>query len=510
MDFINFSKLGSEKELPYENRNLEYKTSSWSLPKNFWQTVSAFANTDGGLIVLGIDEPEKRQYKVVGVDTPEDVRTQLFNDSNNESAISKPLLNDEDVKIDKYLGKTLIQVIVHPEEYNSRPITAGNVAYTRTDDGDRHATEEQLKYFAVEHQNEIDTRLLPHFNFSDLNEKDLNEYRKQLISKTNDESLANKSLEEFAKSLGVFRKSRTSNSNNYELTEGGLLFFGNYISITDRFPRFQIDYIRYNNDSDIDWVDRVSTGDMNFPDLNIFSFYRIVEPKLRAGISDKFSQNDDLSRKSYYSDLRIAAKEALVNSLMHAYYDGNVPIKIIDRPSYFEFVNPGDMRVSKESFLRGQNSIVRNSQISILFRKIGISEKAASGGPRILRASSKNHLLEPSITIDYNLNTTTLRIWKVDAITYIDATFKLDDIQKFILRYANKVTIFKFSQLMKASNHAYGSDSRVRSRLNELIAKNILLKRGNGRSTIYTLKKTEEQERVERMMLLKKMEDLYS
>lgn len=88
----------------------------------------------------------------------------------------------------------------------------------------------------------------------------------------------------------------------------------------------------------------MSTGDMNFSNMNIFSFFHIVEPKLSSGISDKYSQNDHLSRESYYSDLRLAAKEALVNSLMHAYYDGNVPIKIIDKPSYFEFVNPGDMR----------------------------------------------------------------------------------------------------------------------------------------------------------------------
>lgn len=510
MEFIDFTKLNSEKDLPYENRNIEYKTSSWELPKTFWETVSAFANTDGGLIILGISEPNKRHYKITGVDTPNDIRTQLFNDNNNNELISKPIINDDDVKISTYSEKTVIQIMIHPEEYNSRPVKTKNVAYTRTDDGDRQATADQLKYFAVEHQGEIDTRLLPHFGFSDLNLKDLKEYREQLIEKTSNESLADKTLEDFARDLGVFRKSRTSSLNQYELTEGGLLFFGNYISITDRFPRFQIDYMRYKNDSDIDWIDRVSTGDMNFPSLNIFSFYNIVEPKLREGIPDKFSQSSDLSRESYYSDLRIAAKEALVNSLMHAYYDGSVPIKIIDRPSYFEFINPGDMRVSKESFLRGQNSIIRNSQISILFRKIGISEKAASGGPRILRASSKNHLLEPSIKIDYNLNTTTLRIWKVDALTYIDDKFKLDNIEKFILNFTSKKGIFKFPELMKEADGKYGSDSKVRTRLNKLLDNDILDKQGNGKSTIYMLKKTEEQERVERMMFLKKMEDFYS
>ena len=511
MNFFDFSKLDASHSLPYEDIHLEYKTASWKLPDNFWDTVGAFANTSGGLIVLGIDEPEKRQYKIVGVDCPDDVITQLFNDNNNEEIISKPILNNGDIKRAKYNGKELIQILVHPEEYNSRPVYVRSVAFTRTDDGDRHATQEQLKYFTVEHQGQIDTRLLPNFNLNDdLNLEDIKKYKEELYSKTNDSSLKNKPLDEFVKDLGVFRRSRTSSPGTYELTEGGLLFFGNYIAITDRFPRFQIDYMRYKTDSAIDWEDRVSTGDMNFSNLNIYSFYKIVKPKLEAGISDKYSQDDKLSRESYYADLKLAAKEALVNSLMHAYYDGNVPIKIIDRPSYFEFVNPGDMRVSKESFLRGQTSIVRNSQIALLFRKIGISEKAASGGPRILRASSKNHLLEPNIKIDYELNTTTLRIWKVDALTYIDEKFKLDNIEKFILKFANSNGIFKFPDLMKATHGEYGSNSKVRTRLNKLLKNDILTKFGEGKSRRYMLKKTKEQKRVGRMMLLKEMENFYS
>lgn len=166
--------------------------------------------------------------------------------------------------------------------------------------------------------------------------------------------------------------------------------------------------------------------------------------------------------------------------------------------------------LSKESFLRGQNSIIRNSEIALLFRKIGISEKAASGGPRILRSASKNHLLEPTINIDYDQNTTTLRIWKVDAVTYIDQTVQLDSVEKFIVKFAGENGIFKFPQLMKAAKDKYGSNSKVRSRLNDLISSDILTKLGKGRSTVYMLKKTEEQERVERMMVLKKMEDLYS
>lgn len=52
MDFINFVKdVGTlEFTIPKEGLHLEFKTASWKLPQNIWETVSSFSNTDGGLI----------------------------------------------------------------------------------------------------------------------------------------------------------------------------------------------------------------------------------------------------------------------------------------------------------------------------------------------------------------------------------------------------------------------------------------------------------------------------
>jgi ATP-dependent DNA helicase RecG len=69
-------------------------------------------------------------------------------------------------------------------------------------------------------------------------------------------------------------------------------------------------------------------------------------------------------------------------------------------------------RVSIESFLRGQYSSIRNTEIASLFRRIGISETAASGGPRIFNAAIQNKLNDPEISVDYSMNTTRIRIWK--------------------------------------------------------------------------------------------------
>lgn len=54
MKFIDFSEQVQQKNFtePAESKELEYKLSQNKLSKSFWETVSAFANTDGGLIVL--------------------------------------------------------------------------------------------------------------------------------------------------------------------------------------------------------------------------------------------------------------------------------------------------------------------------------------------------------------------------------------------------------------------------------------------------------------------------
>lgn len=37
-----------------ENENMECKKSSSDLPRDMWETYSSFANTDGGIILLGV------------------------------------------------------------------------------------------------------------------------------------------------------------------------------------------------------------------------------------------------------------------------------------------------------------------------------------------------------------------------------------------------------------------------------------------------------------------------
>lgn len=68
---------------------LECKKAKSEMPKSIWQTYSAFANTIGGMILLGVDEnmQEKdiqKRYQIIGVDEPRKIVTDFWNTLNSD------------------------------------------------------------------------------------------------------------------------------------------------------------------------------------------------------------------------------------------------------------------------------------------------------------------------------------------------------------------------------------------------------------------------------------------
>ncbi|MEY4909714.1 MAG: hypothetical protein RL260_3432, partial [Pseudomonadota bacterium] len=104
----------SDLALLRESSTLECKLANGrdgkgAVPDDFWPTYSAMANTDGGVLLLGVRE-RKGRFELVGVENPDKLRTELFNNLNNRQKVSVNLLTDADVQEHTLDGKALLVV----------------------------------------------------------------------------------------------------------------------------------------------------------------------------------------------------------------------------------------------------------------------------------------------------------------------------------------------------------------------------------------------------------------
>ncbi|ALO05396.1 hypothetical protein ASU28_14075 [Lactiplantibacillus paraplantarum] len=491
---------------PSENINVEFKKSENKLPGAFWETYSSFANTDGGIIVLGVNEIKKRTYRITGVKNPEEVIKSFWNQISDKKLISHNLLTKDDVIILKFKGKSLIEFHIPKASFSARPVyyKNRNNTYVRTDDGDRVATPEQFKYMVVDSNQYIDTELLDNYDFNDIDENSVNEYKRLYAQNKKAPEVLKENNYQFLKDIGVFRRNRQSQGKEWKLTVGGLLFFGQYNAIVERFRGFQVDYIKKKTSNSLEWIDRVSIGDMNFDNLNIFSFYQLVEKKIPNGIPDMYQQDENLTRGSYYSDLRDSVKEALVNSLMHAYYDSDRPIKITDYNEYFEFYNPGEMRVTEEQFFHGSISRTRNAVIANLFRRVGIAEKEAKGG-RTIADTAINHNLRPP-EINSTIDSTSMRIWKINLKSSMHG---LNTVEEMIVQVGIEKGVFKIPETVKIiqQKDTKLSEYKIRQGFQSLEDKSFIIKHGKGRATYYLINQSEEAGKFGVLKMIKSVED---
>ena len=74
----------------HEGPGLEFKEAAQSLPKSFFETVCAFLNLDGGLIILGVAD----DGTVTGVarESLDRIKTEIANLSNNPNKLDPPYL----------------------------------------------------------------------------------------------------------------------------------------------------------------------------------------------------------------------------------------------------------------------------------------------------------------------------------------------------------------------------------------------------------------------------------
>lgn len=126
------------RSLGTDHADVEAKASHQELPKRIWETISAFANTSGGVIILGLDE--KSRFSACGVIDAKKAQQDLASLCDQ----MQPEIRAQ-IRLHSFEGKTLVVAEVPEIPLNMKPCFykgAGQIngAFTRVGDGDRKLT----------------------------------------------------------------------------------------------------------------------------------------------------------------------------------------------------------------------------------------------------------------------------------------------------------------------------------------------------------------------------------
>src|SRR5690554_860066 len=402
-DEYSILSLIQSEYIPDEYFEIEYKSGKDGFPKELWKTYSAFANTNTGIIVIGVSE-KKGTFTIEGLSDEQITKYQknFWDDCNNPNTISKNILKNEDVKVVEIKNRKLLVIRVPFARRTERPIyltrnPLGNT-YKRNHEGDYRCTDDEVKRMMADSSSELkrDSMILEHYTLDDLDPQSLRQFR-QLFSSTRAGHpwLALEDID-LLKKLGAYRKDRKSKQEG--VTLAGLLMFGKEDSIKeqealpDYFPDFRE---RLSTDEKIRWTDRI------YPDgsweCNLLQFYLKVWPKLSSTLPKPFRLDKD--ERIDESATHIALREAFINALVHTDYSlsGNIIIELDTEK--FAFSNPGTLLVSLEQYYAGGISECRNPSLQKMFMLIGRAEKAGSGVDKIMTGWSESHWRRPYLEL---------------------------------------------------------------------------------------------------------------
>ena len=378
LDFANL-------EIYRENNRIEAKKAQGGLPHSIWETYSAFANSFGGILLLGVVEGADKRFVSVPLPSPERLVSEFWEMINDRTKVSANILSEQDVQIVESGGNRIVVIQIPRAGRHERPVYIGtdpfSGSYFRDGEGDYRCSPDEVRSMLRDRADEPqDAMVLEEFSTDCLDPGCISRYRVRL-SDLHPRPAWQRSIScHFLPCIGAVARGK---DGQYHPTAAGLLMFGKSRDIRREFPDYLLDYQELDASGRLVWQLTSRSEDWSG---SLFDFYFLVYHRIL------YRSNFDLSC------VRSALGEALANCLIHADYRAKSGLVIRKEPDSIVITNPGSFRIFISEAADGGKSDVRNVTLARMFSLIHIGSGKGSGIPGIHRAWEEQGWEKPSLT----------------------------------------------------------------------------------------------------------------
>ncbi len=372
VEMIDLKHLESYRE----NNRIEAKKSLGGLPRSLWETYSSFANTFGGVILLGVEEKKDHTFLVHNLPNPKALVDEFWQIIGDKRNVSENILQKNQVRILLFEGKQIVAIFVPRADKRKRPIYIGEDAYSgtyrRDGEGDYHCSRQEVDaMFEEAAQEEEDTQLLTGLGMSALDKATIHRYRRYMEQVRQGHIWQELDMEHFLEKLQAAARDM---QGNWHPTAAGLLMFGKESYIVQEYPCYALFYQEMGKNGI--WNPLLSSDSGEWSG-NLYEFfirtYQCICRNIRIPVA--------FDRKYPGSETPIhnAIKELLVNCLVHADYREKQGVVVMKSGNKITFENPGCFGVDTERALKGCVQSHRHPVLIQMFHLVNFGNGAGRG-----------------------------------------------------------------------------------------------------------------------------------
>lgn len=445
-----------------ESKTLEFKAALSSKSESYLKTVVAFANTDGGRLIFGIDDKSRQ---VVGVEK-DDVFKIMDAIANAVSDSCAPKIVP-DISFETIEDKTVVLVDIAAGFNRPYMLKSGGLdkgVYVRVGATSRPADAEQIREMMLDGSNQSwDEQICRSYALTDRAVKklcsDINRYRTE-----KDGQNAPKTTKETLIGWGVLKQDKTE-----------VLPTNAFALLTDNpFGQAKIQCAVFKGESKSVFLDRKEYEGSLCRLLE--DAYQYVLRNIRMG-----AVIEGLIRQDKFELPPAAIREMICNAICHRSYmdEGMIQVSVFD--DRLEVSSPGALcrGLTLKDALKGRSK-PRNKVIAEVFSRMGIIEKWGTGLQRIVDLAKQEGLKEPVFENNDSFFRVILYRGKEEAAQTTDQTIQTTDQtvqtteQKIMNAIAEKPTITRKELAEKTGL----SESGIKWQLDKLKKEQKILRAG--------------------------------